>query len=589
MKVQPTENWKKKLIKNPAYIFYLIKKQFVYPARPMVKPDPEQEPAYIPAPELNLSQEPQKPDLLCIMDVFTKSCFSPEFNIVSPTPENWKENLEQFSFDALFVESAWHGNDDTWQYRIGTYQERFMEPIRSLIDTCKEKGIPTIFWNKEDPVHYEKFLDTAKRFDYIFTTDADCIPGYKEQAGHGHVYALPFAAQPELHNPVLEQERDGQVCFAGTYHAKRYADRRDDMDVILKPALDFGLDIYDRMHGADPKYAENYRFPDIYQPSIRGKLEYDDMVRAYRKYKVFLNVNSVRNSPTMFARRVFELLACGTPVISTYSKGIIDILGEDTVFITETEKDTRDYLEKLLGDETFWWKQSLNGMRKVLENHTYHHRTKEIFALAGIRAMEKPRPKFLVVSPVSSDAEIRTVSEFLQQQHYRDFKVLFLVKTGGQIQENSFEEARNRLLPNEIIFIEQESADVEKLVPDIPDVDYLAMMNPEHYYGINYLRDYALAIGYSGAGILGKKSFFHTDQSGKCTLIDKGHEFRYTADTPAASIVIRNDLLTAERIRTLLMNEMFSSGYNNIFSIDPYNFIANYSDICQETIEGVII
>jgi len=589
MKGQPTDNWKQKLIKNPAYIFYLIKKQFVSPARPIVKPDPGQETAPGPMPGPKPVQDAEKPNLLCIMDVFTKSCFSPEFNMVSPTPENWKENLEQFSFDALFVESAWHGNDDAWQYRIGTYQERFMEPIRSLIGNCREQGIPTIFWNKEDPVHYDKFLDTAKRFDYIFTTDADCIPGYKEQAGHGHVYALPFAAQPELHNPILEQERDGQVCFAGTYHAKRYADRRDDMDVILKPALDFGLDIYDRMHGADPKYAENYRFPDIYQPSIRGKLDYDDMVRAYRRYKVFLNVNSVRNSPTMFARRVFELLACGTPVISTYSKGIIEILGEDTVFITEAEKDTRDYLEKLLGDETFWWKQSLNGMRKVLENHTYHQRTKEIFALAGIRTMEKPRPKFLVVSPVSSDGEIRAVSVFLQQQHYRDFKVLFVMKPGGQIPEKSFEEAKNRLSPNEVLFIEQESENVEKLLTDIPDYDYLAIMNPENYYGINYLRDYALAIGYSGAGILGKKSFFQTDKSGKCILVNKGNEYRFTMDAPAASLAISNNLLTAERIRTLLMHETFSLGNNDILSTDPYNFVLNYSDISQKNIESVTI
>jgi spore maturation protein CgeB len=583
MKGQPTDNWIQKLKKNPAYIFYLIKKQFFSPARPDPKPGPEQE--SVP----DQVQEPARPNLLCIMDVFTKSCFSPEFDMVCPTPENWKESLDQSPVDALFVESAWHGNDDAWQYRVGTYQERFMEPIRSLTDTCKERGIPTIFWNKEDPVHYEKFLDTARRFDYIFTTDADCIPGYKEQAGHGQVYALPFAAQPTLHNPILETARDGQVCFAGTYHAKRYADRRDDMDVILKPALDFGLDIYDRMHGADPKYAENYRFPDIYQPNIRGKLDYDEMVMAYRKYKVFLNVNSVRNSPTMFARRVLELLACGTPVISTYSKGIIEILGEDTVFITESEKETREYLEKLLGDETFWWKQSLHGIRKVLENHTYHHRTKEIFALAGIRTTDNPRPKFLVLSPVSSGGEIRAVSEFLQQQHYRDFKVLFLAESIEKIPEQALEEARNRLAPNEVIFIEQGSANLEKFIMEIPGYDYMAIMDPKHYYGASYLRDYALAIGYSGAGVLGKKSFFRMDNSGKCMLMNKGHEFRHTTDTPAASLVISNELLSVDEISKLLMNEMFYTGKSNIFSIDPFNFMSNYSAISQETLKSVAI
>ena len=40
------------------------------------------------------------------------------------------------------------------------------------------------------------------------------------------------------------------------------------------------------------------------------------MLTAYREYKVFLNVNSVVGSPTMCARRIFEITASGTPVVS---------------------------------------------------------------------------------------------------------------------------------------------------------------------------------------------------------------------------------------------------------------------------------
>ena len=47
---------------------------------------------------------------------------------------------------------------------------------------------------------------------------------------------------------------------------------------------------------------------------------------AYRAYKIFLNVNSVHESPTMFSRRVFELLSSYTNVLSTPSVGITEIL-----------------------------------------------------------------------------------------------------------------------------------------------------------------------------------------------------------------------------------------------------------------------
>src|SRR5690606_2893050 len=98
----------------------------------------------------------------------------------------------------------------------------------------------------------------------------------------------------------------------------RHSHRQDAAAVILRPALDFDLHIFDRMaNAADP----NYQWPRAFRSALRGNLPYAQMLSAYKRYKVFLNVNSVTNSPTMFARRVFELLACGTPVISSYSDG----------------------------------------------------------------------------------------------------------------------------------------------------------------------------------------------------------------------------------------------------------------------------
>jgi spore maturation protein CgeB len=596
-----TGNWKDKLRKNPFYIFYLLKKLVFGPkdkktsGMPVSTVEPEKpEAVEVPVvpqpiapepPEVEteaFSPDPAKLTLACIMDVFTKSCFSPEFNTLSPTPENWKQTLDRYPADALFVESAWHGNDDSWIYKVGKYNEKNLETILSLIDTCKEKNIPSIFWNKEDPVHFEKFIDPAYRFDYVFTTDADCIPQYMERTRKPNVFALPFAAQPQIHNPVREAGRDGNVCFAGTYHAARYAERRSDMDVILKPALDFGLDIYDRMYGADPKVAANYRFPDIYQPSIKGKLDYDDMVKAYRKYKVFLNVNSVRNSPTMFARRVFELLACGTPVISTYSKGIIEILGEDTVFITETEEETTKYLDKLINDGSFWWKQSLHGIRKVLENHTYHHRTGEIFRLAGLKFEERPPVKFLAVVPVSSEDQLRAMATILKQQSYKDFKVIFLVLQDGLIPETSIDEICALLSPLEVFFHSDISSDIHDLLADMPGYDFFSIFLPGHYYGVNYLRDYALAVNYSTAVKFGKKSCFGINDNGSLSIENQGDEFRMVNDVISASLVIRKDLLITIPAGFLRSNKMYTSSSRDILSIDPYNFILNGAGVSEK-------
>ena len=66
------------------------------------------------------------------------------------------------------------------------------------------------------------------------------------------------------------------------------------------------------------------------------------MVEAYKNYDIFLNVNSVQNSKFMFARRVFELLASRTMVISGPSLGVSEFF-EGIVPITESKKKLRIY------------------------------------------------------------------------------------------------------------------------------------------------------------------------------------------------------------------------------------------------------
>ena len=211
----------------------------------------------------------------------------------------------------LFCESAWHGNEGRWATMMSAAGAP-KQPVRDLVAWCREQGIPTVFWNKEDPPNFDRFIETAKLFDHVFTVDADCIPRYVEALGHDRVALLPFGAQPRVHNPIsVRGGRRHEVAFAGTYHAKKYPERAAQMDTVLGPAREFDLHIYSRISD-DPDFA----FPPEYTDHIVGSLPYEQMLAAYKAYKVFLNVNSVTESPTMCARRVFELSACGTPVVS---------------------------------------------------------------------------------------------------------------------------------------------------------------------------------------------------------------------------------------------------------------------------------
>jgi spore maturation protein CgeB/SAM-dependent methyltransferase len=507
-----------------------------------------------------------------ILDEFTMGCLQPECHLITFRPDNWKQKLERERPAALFVESAWRGNEGAWLYRVASYQRDMGNELAEMLEWARQQGIPSVFWNKEDPVHFERFIQRARLFSHIFTTDADCVARYREKAGHERVFALPFAAQPSIHNPVQTEPREGAVCFAGTYYGDRHEQRQADMEYILRPAIPFGLEIYDRQHGVVGKNSEAYRFPDIYESCIRGRLDYEEMVKAYKRYRVFLNVNSVKQSPTMFSRRVFELLASGTPVISTYSRAIVELLGEDIVFITETEAETRRHLEKLLGDEGAWARASVRGIRKVLREHTYQRRMQEVAGQVGIASARPAEPRISVVIRVKSAAEIECLASILEAQAYWPFELLLLSK--GELPAHALELLRNGL-PNVPV----------KNILGLPggaheqcmntQAEYLAFLDLRDSYGPNYLMDYALAASYSGADFIGKHTIFQAGSNGGHQLQQSGQEFKSVTSVQSATVMAKKPALSRSLFEQMLNSRVFKTGDRQILSIDRFNYVQN--------------
>jgi len=319
-----------------------------------------------------------------IADEITSSCLAPDCEW-RPVPSEWEELMTDWQPDLLFVESAWAGNDGQWQYQIGSYEHplyRGLPQLRLLLDWCEQHDIPTVFWNKEDPVHFDRFREAAPLFQHVFTSDVNRVQAYTDLAGRTKtVDPLPFAAQPQIHNPVRRPGgRSSSPCFAGTYYNDRHPSRRKSLEDLLDAAIPHGLVIYDRMHGSS---GDNYAFPERFRPHIVGRLPYDRLIDVYKGHDVFLNVNSVIDSPTMFSRRVFELLACDTAVLSTDSVGVRAIFG-DTVPIAESLPQASTALDRLAEDPA--WRSDLvrRGRRLVLREHTYRRRLETVAHRCGI-------------------------------------------------------------------------------------------------------------------------------------------------------------------------------------------------------------
>jgi len=310
-----------------------------------------------------------------ILDPISTAVFAPEFRSVPLGRETWRTQLDEHEPDLLFVESAFSGINGEWAFRIAHFGEPHAD-LTDLVGAARDAGISTVFWNKEDPINYGMFIGSASLFDHVFTVDASTLDRYQRDLGHGRVRVLPFAAQPALHYPPANNdERTGAVAFAGSYYAKKHAERRVQMEMLLGPALDFDLDIFDRMGVSDdPRFA----WPERFRSSIVGSVPYVEMGDVYRRYKVFLNVNTITDSPTMCARRVFELAATGTPIVSGPSDAIDAMVPLGIAHIAHTADETHRLLRTLLDQPEMRSKATDAGPAWIAGGNTYGDRVTSI-------------------------------------------------------------------------------------------------------------------------------------------------------------------------------------------------------------------
>lgn len=330
-----------------------------------------------------------------IADQFTLEGLQGEANLVALRPESWRTQLDAQPLDALLVESAWEGIDGLWKQKVGYYDDERFSTLRGLLERCNELGVPAIFWNKEDPVHFNRFIHTSTYFDHVFTTDSDCIRRYKAGAGQRQqtVASLPFYAQPRLQNIVPSaRPYDHSVAYAGSFYGDKYKKRSHELAKLLDVAKNYGLSIYDRQH-LNPE--SPYRFPARLASFVRGGLDYAEMVEAYKAHPVHINVNSVDSSPTMFSRRVMEIAASGAAVISGKGAGVEQVMN-GLVPVVKGTADAALLVQEWMTNEPARIRDAWLAYRHVHRGHTAAHRLAYVLRTAGLRVWAPQPPSYAV-------------------------------------------------------------------------------------------------------------------------------------------------------------------------------------------------
>ena len=486
----------------------------------------------------------------CVLDNFSYSAFKFEADFLQLDVIEYPTQLETFQPDIIFFESAWRGKDDLWGSKVGHADNEVIE----ILKWARSNSVPSVFWNKEDPVHFKSFLNVAQLFDYVFTTDLDSIARYKKILSNENVFLLPFAFQPKLHNPVEEFDRISKLCFAGAYYRK-YVQRNKDLESIMEGVLEkMEVDIYDRNYLDDNP---DYSFPESFSKHIIGTLNFEEINLAYKGYEIGLNLNTIKDSPTMFARRVFELIASNTHVFSNYSRGV-DLFFGDIIFSSDSGQDS---VKRYLNYSNKQRKQiKLEGVRKVFSEHTYRHRFEYIVEKVSLQGSPLISSSILVVSKILNkedgkriilefenqtmkDTELRLISDReLNLQSIGDYRV----STVDDIESHFFEEFLGRH-------------------------QYLSVWNPKLSYGKNYLLDLIHATEYVEDKAICKSIGNVDNKTGVAEPLPC--EYNFTKEIPIfASIIPKRLIMNSPVIPTLRK-------WAHVESVEMDGFVIDDSEI----------
>jgi hypothetical protein len=288
-----------------------------------------------------------------ISDSFTYNSFKDILDVDYISKKDIKL-IDVSRYDLLFCDSTWDGIDSTWRYCFSNKDH--LSEIKALVDKFKKKNIKTIYFNKEDPIHFDKFVHSAILFDIIITTSEDCVKKYRTLNNESIIFSNSFYINPKIHNPIIYQDKKNEYVFAGGFY-KKFNQRYFDTFNILNTFINKGVKVFNRHYFLNNKtfqldklikcnHKGNYEIPKMFKhielPTIPAGLVTTEI---YKTYKYQLNLNTVINDKTMSSRRAIELAGCGANIISNKSTFLKSNFNNCMSFIGE-ENTNNDVINK---------------------------------------------------------------------------------------------------------------------------------------------------------------------------------------------------------------------------------------------------
>ena len=302
--------------------------------------------------------------------------------------------------DRWVREAIWRWVTPRWQRHIEGILERErdvdaivvftvpMSHLRGIPTALRERfGVPVVFYDGDVPMSLPEFGGMDTGFNYYHGADPaeyDLVLSNSEggldrlvELGARHAEAVLWAADPEFFRP-LPVEKEHDVFFYG------YGDkfRREWMATLVgepsrrDPRIDFALG------GRDFQ-------GDVGRSRLLGDVPFNVFARAISAARVNLNVTrrahaTVDGSSTC---RPFELASAGAAIVSNPHAGLERWFdpGSELLVVEDADAALEAY-RMLLDDPAEAEAMGARARERVLDEHTYAHRARQVLRLLGLEA-----------------------------------------------------------------------------------------------------------------------------------------------------------------------------------------------------------
>ena len=262
-----------------------------------------------------------------------------------------------------------------------------MSHIRGIPTTLREKfDVPVIFYDGDVPMSLPEFggMDTGfnyyhgadpSEYDLLVSNSEGGLPRLLE-LGAKRAEAVFWGADPEFFRP-LPVEKDLDVFFYG------YGDkfRRELVkELVGEPSRRLAGEVDFALGGGDFR-------GDTGLARELGTIPFNAFSPAISRARINLNITRRSHATVPFSStcRPFELAAAGACVVSGPHEGIERWFepGKEIVVVGDANEAVATYRE-LLADPGRCAELGRAARERVLDEHTYVHRARQLLRLAGI-------------------------------------------------------------------------------------------------------------------------------------------------------------------------------------------------------------